>query len=56
MTDPKAPEALRLLFARPEPAPTISEYQREQNALHANRKKLKAERLARESTLITSSI
>jgi hypothetical protein len=46
MIDPKI-EAL--LFKQPAPTPTISEYAREQLALHANRERLKAERLAREA-------
>ena len=37
------------LFRRIEPVPTVTEYQREQLAVRANHKRLKAERLAREA-------
>ena len=37
------------LFARPQPAQTISEYEREQQRIRANMERLKAERLAREA-------
>jgi hypothetical protein len=47
MTDTNQ-EALQL-FKQAEPAPTISEYQREQLAIRANYERLKAERLAREA-------
>jgi hypothetical protein len=43
-------EALKILFDRPQPAP-ISEYHREQLAAHANHRRLKAERLAREAAV-----
>ena len=36
------------LFRRIEPAPTMTAYQREQQAVRANHERLKAERLARE--------
>jgi hypothetical protein len=36
-------------FVQVEPAPVIGGYQAEQRALHANRERLKAERLAREA-------
>ena len=38
------------LFRQIEPAPTLSEYQREQQAIRANLERLRAERLARETT------
>jgi hypothetical protein len=41
-------QKLEALFAQPEPAPVISEYNREQQAIRANFERLKAERLARE--------
>jgi hypothetical protein len=53
MTDQKIREALRLLFGQPEPAPTISEYQREQDALHANHQRLKQQRREREAKPLT---
>jgi hypothetical protein len=37
------------LFKQTEPVLMTTEYQREQQALHANRERLKAERLAREA-------
>jgi hypothetical protein len=40
MNDRKIEEALRL-FKSTEPVPAISEYQREQRALHENRERLK---------------
>jgi hypothetical protein len=47
MIDPKLDA---LLFKQEEPAPPlVSEYHREQLALHANHQRLKAERLAREA-------
>jgi hypothetical protein len=39
------------LFKPAEPVPTMTEYEREQQAFHANREWLKAERLAREADL-----
>jgi hypothetical protein len=38
------------LFRQIEPAPTLSEYQREQQAIRANLERLRAERLAREAS------
>jgi hypothetical protein len=43
-------EALKILFDQPQPAP-VTEYQREQLAMHANHRRLKAERLAREAAV-----
>jgi hypothetical protein len=43
------PEQILQLFKQAEPAPTISEYEREQRAIRANYERLKAERLAREA-------
>jgi hypothetical protein len=37
------------LFRRIEPAPTVSEYEREQQAIRLNYDRLRAERLARET-------
>jgi hypothetical protein len=50
MNDPKYDEALAL-FEKPKPAPTMSDYRLEQQAFHANRERLKAERLKREDGL-----
>jgi hypothetical protein len=50
MNDKKIEEAQRL-FKTAKPAPTMTEYQREQLAILANRDRLKAERLAREAHL-----
>jgi hypothetical protein len=47
MTDPKT-EASKL-FKQEQPTSTLSDYEREQQAIKANYEKLKAERLARES-------
>jgi hypothetical protein len=47
MTDPKF-EASQF-FKRPEPAPTMSAYHLEQEAIRKNRERLKAERLARDA-------
>ena len=46
MTDP----ILAAVFGKPEPVPTITEYQREQLAIRSNYERLKAERLAREAS------
>jgi hypothetical protein len=43
------PEQILQLFEQAEPAPTISEYEREQRTIRANYERLKAERLAREA-------
>jgi hypothetical protein len=48
MNNPKFQEASRL-FQQPGPAPTMTAYEREQQVFHANRERLKAERLAREA-------
>jgi hypothetical protein len=42
-------EEAERLFIQVEPAPNISEYEREQQAIRANFERRKAERLARES-------
>ena len=42
------------LFRRIEPAPTVTEYQREQQAIRDNYQRLKAERLARETARMTA--
>ena len=55
MTDPKYDEALAL-FEPTIPAPTMSEYQREQQLILSNYERLKAERLAREKDTITSAV
>jgi hypothetical protein len=47
MNDTKIEEALRL-FKQAESAPAMTEYELEQQRIHANLKRLKAERLARE--------
>jgi hypothetical protein len=39
------------LFKQAKPEATMTDYQREQQALHANRERLKAERLAREARI-----
>jgi hypothetical protein len=48
MTDPKL--VASQFFKQPELEPTMSEYNREQLAIHKNRERLKAERLAREAS------
>jgi hypothetical protein len=48
MNDTKFEEASKL-FRRIETAPTMTEYEREQQAVRANYERLKAERLAREA-------
>jgi len=47
MNDPKFTEAQKL-FEQTKPAPSAT-YAKEQQAFHANRERLKAERLAREA-------
>jgi hypothetical protein len=47
MNDPNF-EAAMALFEKPKPAPTVTEYEREQQAIRLNFERLKAERLARE--------
>jgi len=42
-------EEAQRLFEKPKPAPTISEYEREQQRIRTNYERLKAERLAREA-------
>ena len=42
-------EEAERLFVQVEPAPAISEYEKEQRAVKANFERLKAERLARET-------
>jgi hypothetical protein len=42
-------EAAQQLFEKVEPAPPITEYEREQQRIRANYERLKAERLERES-------
>jgi hypothetical protein len=49
MNDPKFNEAEKL-FEQTKPAPTVTAYEREQQAFMANYDRLKAERLAREAT------
>jgi hypothetical protein len=49
MNDRILKEAERLFEAPLHPAPAISEYEREQQAIKANYERLRAERLARES-------
>jgi hypothetical protein len=41
----------RRVFRDPDPKAALSEYERAQLAFHANRERLKAERLAREAAL-----
>jgi hypothetical protein len=41
-------EAARL-FVAPQPAPTMNEYEKEQQAIRSNFERLKSERLAREA-------
>jgi hypothetical protein len=48
MNDTNLEEALQL-FNQPVPAPTMTEYQLEQQRIRANYERLKAERLAREA-------
>jgi hypothetical protein len=48
MTDPKLEASKH--FRQEQPASTYSEYEREQEAIRKNRKRLKAERLAREAS------
>jgi hypothetical protein len=48
MNDKNFQEAAKL-FDRAEPAPTVSDYEKEQQALRANFERLKAERQAREA-------
>jgi hypothetical protein len=48
MIDPRL-DALLFKQEEPPPPPVISEYHREQLAMHANHQRLKAERLAREA-------
>jgi hypothetical protein len=48
MTTDKNNEA-SALFKPAEPAPTVSEYHREQQTIRSNLERLKAERLAREA-------
>jgi hypothetical protein len=48
MNDTTLEEAQRL-FRQPAPAPTMTEYQLEQQRIRANYERLKAERLAREA-------
>jgi hypothetical protein len=48
MNDPKFTEAMAL-FEKTKPAPTLTEYQREQQRIRANLEQLRAERLAREA-------
>jgi hypothetical protein len=49
MNDPKFQEAEKL-FQQTKPAPVMTAYEREQQAFMTNYDRLKAERLAREST------
>jgi hypothetical protein len=53
MTDTILQEAL--FKQLPEPAPAMSEYQKEQQAIRDNHQRLKAARLARESTRTPST-
>jgi hypothetical protein len=50
MNDPR-PEALRLLFEQPAPAPIVGEYKLEQAAILTNLQRLKAERRLREASI-----
>jgi hypothetical protein len=43
-------EKANRMFEAPRPAPIISTYQQEQNAIHANHQRLKAARIEREAT------
>ena len=53
MSDQILEEAKRL-FDQAKPAPIISEYEREQQAIKANYERLRAERLAREAAAASS--
>ena len=48
MSDTNLEEALKV-FSQTEPAPTMNEYQREQQRIRANYERLKAKRKAREA-------
>jgi hypothetical protein len=51
MTDPKLDASKLFKQVDPAPTSTLSEYEREQEAIRKNRERLKAERLAREAKI-----